>query len=373
MKHLSLYIDLAFCLVILPLMVIILPLELWYYRSPWYVYAMVVSMYAIYFVNRFFAVPWLFKGGRRNIARGIAIILICAGVAAALASANLSAREGPGLNGMPVLGPPHNRPMEVPPPQRHPQPPPVERRYEPPTDMIVERLFPHVQPHTQAVWTLFVLVETFSFAVTILMQSDSQKARARAVEAERDHAQIQLYKMQIKPHFMFNTLNSLYGLFLTKNPAALTSLERFISMMRYMHTNANRDMVSLGEEVDYIRQYIELQRLRLSATTKLELSANINDPSLKVPPMLLVTFVENCFKHGVSSVTPSTIRIVIDEDNGHLLFTTHNAVFKSRSDGEHVGIANCQRRLDLLFPNRYSLDIVREDKFFNVNLKILLK
>lgn len=369
MKHLSLYIDLAFCLVILPLMVIILPLELWYYRSPWYVYAMVAAMYAIYFVNRFFAVPLLFKGGRRNVSCGVVLILICGGIAAALAGVNLSAREGPGLNGMPVLGPPHNRPMEIPPPK----PVQLERQYAPPTDMIVERLFPHVQPHTQAVWTLFVLVETFSFAVTLLMQTNSQKARARAVEAERDHAQVQLYKMQIKPHFMFNTLNSLYGLFLTNNPAALTSLEKFISMMRYMHVNAPRDMVPLGEEADYISQYVELQRLRLNNTTKLDLNINISEPGLKVPPMLLVTFVENCFKHGVSSVVPSTIRITIDEDNGHLLFTTHNAVFKSRSDGEHVGIANCQRRLDLLFPGKYSLDIVREDKFFNVNLKILLQ
>ena len=113
-----------------------------------------------------------------------------------------------------------------------------------------------------------MIVETFSFAVGLLTQTNIQRARRRAVEAERDKAELNLYKAQIKPHFMFNTLNSLYGLFLTGNSGALESLEKFISMMRYIHTTSSRDMVSLSDEAAYIRQYVDLQSLRLNGMTE---------------------------------------------------------------------------------------------------------
>lgn len=386
MRLLSLYIDLAFCLVVLPLMMVILPLERWYTHSPMFVITFVLGLYGTYFLNRFVTVPMLFRGGRRRIV-AVCLIGLAVAMAAVLAGADIEVFAGhhhhphhhpPGVEK--PLSPKEGVPagMEHPGRPHHPQDTAFAPHVGPgphkmPKHRDLDNLLLHVPPHAQSVWTLFALVEAFSFMVSLLMMSDRQRARRRAVEAERDHAQIQLYKMQIKPHFMFNTLNSLYGLFLTQNPKALEALERFISMMRYMHVNADRDMVAIDEEADYIRQYVELQMLRLGETTTVKLDIDIADHELSVPPMLLMTFAENCFKYGVSSVEKSTIHISLREVDGVLSFKTSNVIFVERQDGEHIGISNCRRRLDLLFPGKYTLDTVREGNMFNVNLKIKLK
>ena len=104
---------------------------------------------------------------------------------------------------------------------------------------------------------------------------------------------------------MFNTLNSLYGLLLTDRELGLRSLEKFISMMRYMYNSSERETVPLKDETEYIREYVDLQSLRLNGRTSVIFETDVAEGGRMVPPMLLVTFVENCFKHGVSSEVES--------------------------------------------------------------------
>lgn len=239
-------------------------------------------------------------------------------------------------------------------------------------DAGITRVFPLIQQYQQAVWSLFMIVETFSFAVGLLIQANLQKSHSRAVETERDKAEIELYKAQIKPHFMFNTLNSLYGLFLTHDDKALESLEKYISMLQYIHTTSRQDFVPLSAEVDYIRQYVDLQSLRLNEMTTIVMNIDIDNESLMIPPMLLVTFVENCFKHGISSIEKSDINIIISEKNGTLSFTTNNRIFPVKRIGEHMGIENCRKRLGLFYPEKHAIDIVNDSDYFNVKLCINL-
>lgn len=335
MKKLSFYIDLTFCIVVLPVMMLIFPIERWYHNFQWYVVSFGLWLYAAYFINRVLAVPSLFRGGRRSLGGVLTILL------SLLVTYGFSCVE---------LYPPK--------PNIH--------------DAGITRVFPDIQQYQQAVWSLFMIVETFSFAVGLLTQTNIQRSRRRAVEAERDKAEIELYKAQIKPHFMFNTLNSLYGLFLTQDENALVSLERFISMMRYIHTSSTRDLVPLSEEIDYINQYVSLQKLRLNEMTTVDLDIETENDSLPVPPMLLVTFVENCFKHGVSPVEKSRIRMSLREHGGKLLFTTSNRIFPVRRIGEHLGIENCRKRLDLLYPGKHELYTGREGDQYIVKLKICL-
>ncbi len=335
MKNVSLYIDLAFYIIVLPVMAMIFPIERWYHNFPWYIFTVGVWLYAVYFFNRFLTVPALFRGGR-FIAFGIVMILVSAAGTFALAQVSL-----------------YN-----PKPNIH--------------DVGITRVFPNIQQYQQAVWSLFMIVEAFSFAVGLLTQANLQKARRRAVEAEREKAEIALYKAQIKPHFMFNTLNSLYGLFLTHNEKALESLEKFISMMRYVHTTSQRDLVPLSDEADYIRQYVGLQSLRLNEMTEVSLDIDVAHDDLKVPLMLLVTFVENCFKHGVSPVEKSVISIVLRECDGRLEFATRNRIFPVRRIGEHMGIENCRRRLELLYPSAHKINIDNDGTFYQVKLSIEL-
>lgn len=334
MKNVSIYIDLVFCLIVLPVMVMIFPVERWYHNFQWYVITVGFWLYALYFMNRIFTVPALFRT-KKSRWMGIVLILVSFGITYMLTQISLY----------------------IPKPNVH-------------DEGIVRIFLPSIQQYQQAVWSLFMIVEAFSFAIGLLTQANLQKSRRRAVEAERDKAQIELYKAQIKPHFMFNTLNSLYGLFLTRDEKALASLEKYISMLRYIHTTSMRDFVAISDEVDYIRQYVALQSLRLNEMTSVKMDIDIENNSLQIPPMLLVTFVENCFKHGISPVEESQISILITENHGKLIFSTENKIFPVKRIGEHMGIENCRKRLELLYPGKHVMSNASDGTFYRVKLCI---
>lgn len=334
MQKITLSIDLIFCLVVIPTMALIFPVERWFHHFPLYVGCVGVWIYGAYFLNRFVTVPSLF-GSRRRVAAGVGILVFSLCVTLLLSRIVIY----------------------EPKPNVH--------------DAGLLRVLPPVPHYGQAVWSLFMLVETFSLAVGLLVETERQRARRRAVEAERDRAQLSLYRARIKPHFMFNTLNTLYGLFLTRNEGALGALEKFISMMRYIHTTSGRDLVALGDEVAYIREYIDLQSLRLGPLTELDVHIDVRHPGRLVPPMLLVTFVENCFKHGVSADTSCRLVISLVEDDDTLSFTTLNSIFPAPHPGEHMGIANCRHRLELLFAGCHTLTAgPTADSKFKVELNI---
>lgn len=336
MRKISIYIDIFFCLIVLPVMIIIFPVERWYHNFQWYVVSVGVWLYFSYVLNRSVTVPLLFQDRKRQIA-GVLIVLLSFAVTY-------------GLSGITLYPPAHSI-----------------------HDDGIGRLLPNIQQYQQAVWSLFMIVETFSFAVGLLTQADRQRSRRLEVEAERDKAEIRLFKAQIKPHFMFNTLNSLYGMFLVGDENALASLERFISMIRYIYTTSMRDMVCLSEEVDYVEQYVELQKLRLNEMTEVKFDVSVENESLKIPPMLVMTFIENCFKYGISSDERSEIRISLHESSGRLDFTTVNRVFPTVRSGGHTGIENSRRRLELLYPGKHGLSVTNDGEHFKVRLYILLK
>lgn len=336
MTTLTRAIDLVFCLVVLPVMVGLLPIERWLHHFTAYMLLAGVWLYVVYAVNRALTIPLLFGSRRRKLV-GVGLM-----VGSVVVTLILSGIE-----------------LYVPQPNIH-------------DEGIVRRL-PQIRPYQQALWALFMMVEAFSFAVGLLAQSHKQKSRLRAAEAERDKAEIELYKAQIKPHFMFNTLNALYGLFLTQSPHALPSLERFIAMMRYVHTSSGRDYVSLADETTYIRQYVAVQSLRLSDKTTVSLHIAIAHPELAIPPMLLISFVENCFTHGVSPDVSSTIHISLTETDGQLLLTTSNRIFAVRAPREHMGLKNSRRRLALLYPGSHRLTTESHDGLFTTTLSLHLK
>lgn len=333
MKNVSIYIDLVFCIIVLPVMVMIFPVERWFHNFQWYVTTVGIWLYALYFLNRSVTLPLLFKS---PVKRRIAFVLIAVSLAITYILSQIT--------------------LYNPKPNIH--------------DEGIVRILPSIQQYQQAVWSLFMIVEAFSFAVGLLTQANLQKSRRRAVEAERDKAEIELYKTQIKPHFMFNTLNSLYGLFLTHDDKALESLEKYISMLRYIHTTSRHDFVTLSDEVGYIRQYVDLQTLRLNGMTTVTMDIDIENDSLMIPPMLFVTFVENCFKHGISPVEKSGIYITITGKNGRLTFSTRNRIFPVRRIGEHMGIENCRKRLELLYPDAHVMEIDNDGVYFHVKLCI---
>ena len=147
----------------------------------------------------------------------------------------------------------------------------------------------------------------------------------------------------------------------------------FSNILKYMYAQTTMETISINNEVEYIRQYVDLQSLRLNKHTQVVFETQIDDEHAKIPPMILITFVENTFKYGVSSDVDCLILIRITVKKGELLFETENTVMKENHANPHaIGIENCRKRLELLYPNRFTLIMKEENRQFKIRLSIQL-
>lgn len=213
---------------------------------------------------------------------------------------------------------------------------------------------------------LFTLVFLFSLMLRINNQ-------LRQTEAARQKAELAYLHAQINPHFLFNTLNSIYSLALQKADSTAQAVVKLSNMMRYVLTEAVHDKVSLTNELTYLNNYIELQRLRLSDSVTL--TVNIDSPgnSERIAPMLIVPFIENAFKYGVNPEQQSEINIQIKLEYQVLFCEIKNKkVSLGNGDKTQMGIENVRQRLHLLYPQKHTLDIKQSNEDFHVYLSIIL-
>lgn len=227
---------------------------------------------------------------------------------------------------------------------------------------------------TQIIWFFFLMVTGFSLAIELTFELFRQILSRQEIEAEKNKAELALYKAQINPHFLFNTLNTLYALVLSGSDKTESAFVKFSGILRYMYSQSGSELIPAEQEVDYIRQYVDLQKLRLNHHTQVELTTEITDGRVLIPPMILITFVENAFKYGSSSDVDCTIRLFVHIDEDRLLLKTENAVMRHREkEGQGIGISNCRKRLELLYPGRYELRNEETDGVFRVRLEIRTK
>lgn len=198
--------------------------------------------------------------------------------------------------------------------------------------------------------------------------------RWKRAEQEKLNAELSYLKAQINPHFLFNTLNSIYSLAIQKSDLTPSAVVKLSSMMRYVVSESNRDFVLLDKELSYIRNYVELQQLRFGEAVQLLFFVHGNAGNSKIAPLILIAFVENAFKHGINAEESSCIRISIDIDHHELrLEVFNNKVFVRREEEKSgLGIENTRGRLQLLYPNRHSLVITDTEESFSVLLTIRL-
>jgi sensor histidine kinase YesM len=203
-----------------------------------------------------------------------------------------------------------------------------------------------------------------------LFVSEKQK---KVLENERLNAELNFLKLQINPHFLFNTLNSIYSQAHFRSEQTEHSILKFSRIMRYVLYDSAADKIPLTQDLEYISNYIDLQQLRLSKniTIQYDVSGPVN--GLSIAPLLLITFIENAFKHGISYTAPSEIKISIAVTGNELSLTVGNAITQSsRESTGGVGLINARRRLDVLYPGRHLLDVIENDHLYIVNLKIEL-
>jgi hypothetical protein len=197
----------------------------------------------------------------------------------------------------------------------------------------------------------------------------------KQTQKEKLTAELSYLKAQINPHFLFNTLNSIYALAIEKSDQTPTAVVKLSGMMRYVLSESQQDFVPLEKEISYISDYIELQKIRLGATVNLTYTVTGNLLGKQLAPLILISFVENAFKYGVNPEEPSRILIEIAVTVADLtLLVKNNKVNTNIGEAEKsgLGIQNTRNRLQLLYPGRYDLGINDAENEFTVTLKIAM-
>jgi LytS/YehU family sensor histidine kinase len=197
----------------------------------------------------------------------------------------------------------------------------------------------------------------------------------KQIEQEKLSAQIASLRSQINPHFLFNTLNSIYATTLETSPASADMVEKLSNIMRYTMKETQKDRVMLEDEIHYSNDYIALQRIRLDKSVKIDYRNLVGETSLRIAPMLLIPFIENAFKHGANPEEKSHIKITIglQGDELHLLvFNNKVAMQKGTTEKSGLGIENTRNRLKLIYPGRHVLALNESEEHFEVSLRIHL-
>jgi LytS/YehU family sensor histidine kinase len=251
--------------------------------------------------------------------------------------------------------------MDESPPFDHPGPPPGpprERRGERKTD-IASIIF-------------FVAVWSLSTSLCIIKQWRITEQRAARAETDKANAELSFLKAQINPHFLFNTLNNIYSLAVTRNEHTAESIMKLSNIMRYVMDDVREDYVSLENELQCMTDYIDLQRMRLGKKMDVDLSVTGDVSNKKIAPLILLTFIENVFKYGVSNHEPAMIVIRLAVEDHTIKFSCINKLFETERHAERtgIGLVNTQQRLQHLYSGKHSLKIDKSNGFYSVLLTL---
>lgn len=333
----SLILDLFFCLVFMPIVVILGQARHWISQWPVFVSIVCVYMYGCYFVLMRLSVPKMLIAGKYGRIAGIVSALIV-------------------LTYLLTLYPLPDMDFVMP---------------------ALSEFQTQVRNFgvTVSLWLMFSLVLGYALTVSFVKELYEQMLLQKKIAEQRDKAELAMFKAQISPHFLFNTLNSLYSLVVGTSQKAEDAFIKFTDILKYTYVTVQKEVVPLRDEVEYIQNYIELQKIRLNEHTEVVWNYDIDDGSVKVPPMLMLTFVENVFKYGVSTSKDCSVVIKLSLKLGQLEFSTHNSIMKHAADFRKdvpVGVENCRARLTNLFPDKYSLETIQEGDKYHVSLKIQL-
>lgn len=214
----------------------------------------------------------------------------------------------------------------------------------------------------------------FSKSWFLYKESEAQLAKT---QKEKLEAELDALKSQINPHFLFNSLNSIYSLVLKKSDLAPEALIRLADAMRYIIYESNDEKVSLHKEIDFISNYLELQKLRMSSKDSLEVHIQGKIKNQKIAPLLMIPIIENCFKYGIKGETETSyVSIEIKIGKNQLNLLTINNLGKvdnvERNKRTGTGLNNLKKRLDLIYTGKYSLKIDQMKDKFKVDLSIAL-
>ena len=216
-------------------------------------------------------------------------------------------------------------------------------------------------------------VVIFGFMVKLFIDFLETEESKKQLLHEKNGIELAFLKSQINPHFLFNTLNNLYGLSLSEPEKTPDAIIKLSDMMRYMLYESNAERVPLQKEIAYLKSYIELQKLRYDGITYINFEVQGQDNGQEIAPLLLISFVENAFKHGevFEPQHPLSMTLIFDEKN--VIFEVKNKIHhKNKDEIGGFGVKNVERRLELLYPKRHKLLVENNKDIFESHLEIQL-
>lgn len=233
------------------------------------------------------------------------------------------------------------------------------------TNNIRLRVFPTIM-------TLHFLL--IGLAIKVYQEWASNEKKKSMVQAEKNLSELEALKNQINPHFLFNSLNSIYSLTVKKSNDAPEAVIMLSELMRYMLYQTNDEFVMLTSELDYIKNYVSLQKMRLLDQEHVELYIKGTVTTQRIRPLLFVSIIENAFKYGTSYDGQTKIKIVIKVEDDILEFQCENGLsdkkYSSKNSG--IGLQNTMHRFDLLYPNNHKIRIQETEATYKVNITLRL-
>jgi two-component system, LytTR family, sensor kinase len=222
----------------------------------------------------------------------------------------------------------------------------------------------------------FLFTVAVSTAYTIIYDKFTADAASNALQKETLKTELSFLRSQVSPHFLFNVLNNIVAMVRLKSDELEPTVIKLSSLLQYMLYESDDEKVLLKNEVDSLRYYIDLQKLRFSTQLQLAIQFNIKEDWHAIEPMLLIPFVENAFKHGNTFNEAPEIVLTLEVADNTLQFQVKNKYVeadKAKDKTSGIGLANVRRRLQLLYPGKHELFIDDRNGYYNVHLKLLLQ
>jgi len=233
-------------------------------------------------------------------------------------------------------------------------------------------LFPEMLDIVMLFFNLFFVV-FIAIAIKFYKRWNEKDFQEQKVQKEKVEAELQMLKTQINPHFLFNTLNSIYVLAMKQSEETANTVMKLSDILDYILYRINTPKIAIANEIKIIENYIELEKIRFSNRVDLNFATELKSQDIQIPPMLIIPFIENAFKHGVAkSVGKSWINIFIEETDGGLNIFVANSKTQSKIEDKTggIGLMNVKKRLSLLYKEKYKLTIFEKQMQYTVSLFI---
>lgn len=243
-------------------------------------------------------------------------------------------------------------------------------------------MHPFQPPQNDLLSFRFRLIPIITFGVPYLFSTmlrvyvgwQKNENLRKSIEKEKIQSELQFFKAQLNPHFLFNSLNTIYSLSVKQSDDTSEAIINLSELMRYMLYEADKGLVPLQKEIDYIKSYVALQRLRLANSENVTLKISGDDKEKRIPPLLFISFIENAFKYGTdyNGKTMVKINLSINEESIHFRVVNKIGNHKAKSKSSGLGLENVKNRLKYLYPDLHVLQITDDGKTYEVDLTINL-